>query len=520
MKIVIRSGFLFLIATALVVVMANSTLAQRPNRANAQRPNRQRPKPQPVPPIVPFEKFEHVIVIVQENRTPDNLFQGLCGPPFSMISRCSTKPGPGQYNIQTSNWLDDSSPGGTIQPTPIPLANNYDLDHSHTGWKGMCHLVGGVCKMDEAYRVGCSAMPGQKCPDKPQFKFVQNSPNLSPYLQMATQYGWANYMFQTNQGPSFPAHQFLFGGTSAPTAEDDARGIYASENVGKAGIGTAGSAGCIADAQTRVQLIDPPGVETRKMYPCFEHQTMGDLIRGALTWRYYTPTPGHIWTAPTAIQHICQSSGPGGKCTGAEWTNHVDLKPADILRDISSCQLRNVSWAIPTCKNSDHAKCTTPWGPSWVAAIVNAIGNSSKCDSGAGYWKNTAIFITWDDWGGWYDHEPPDFLPQPQGDYQYGFRVPLLVVSAYTPKNYINNVHHDFGSILRFIQHNFGIEEGALKFADERSKTDLVGFFDLTIAPRQFQNISAPKNAAFFLNDKTKGVGPDDDERPGTPGPP
>jgi hypothetical protein len=183
MKIVTRRGFALMIAMAVVLVIADAAVAQRPNR--------QRPKPQPEPPIGPLQKFEHVIVIVQENRTPDNLFQGLCGPPFSMVSRCSSKPGSGQYNIQTSNWLDDSSLGGTIQPTPIPLANNYDLDHSHSGWKGMCHLVGGVCKMDEAYRVGCSPLPNQKCPDKPQFKFVQNSPNLSPYLQMATQYGWA-----------------------------------------------------------------------------------------------------------------------------------------------------------------------------------------------------------------------------------------------------------------------------------------------------------------------------------------
>src|ERR1700694_6050279 len=101
MKIVTRREFVFLIAMAFVLVMADAALAQRPNRANTQRPNRQRPKPQPVPPIGPFQKFEHVIVIVQENRTPDNLFQGLCGPPFSMVSRCSTKPGPGQYNIQT-----------------------------------------------------------------------------------------------------------------------------------------------------------------------------------------------------------------------------------------------------------------------------------------------------------------------------------------------------------------------------------------------------------------------------------
>jgi phospholipase C len=141
----------------------------------------------------------------------------------------------------------------------------------------------------------------------------------------------------------------------------------------------------------------------------------------------------------------------------------VDLNPADVLRDIKSCHLRSVSWVIPSGHNSDHANLTDGGGPSWVASIVNAIGNQPQCpNETTTYWNNTAIFITWDDSGGWYDHEPPTILAQPQGDYQYGFRVPLIVVSAYTPKGYIDHGRHDFGSILRFIQHNFGIAEGAL----------------------------------------------------------
>ena len=76
-------------------------------------------------------------------------------------------------------------------------------------------------------------------------------------------------MFQTNQGPSFPAHQFLFGGTSAPSAADDAVGIYASENMS----GTGKTAGCTAELGTTVELINPAS-ENNKIYPCFEHQTM------------------------------------------------------------------------------------------------------------------------------------------------------------------------------------------------------------------------------------------------------
>ena len=237
---------------------------------------------------------------------------------------------------------------------------------------------------------------------------------------------------------------------------------------------------------------------------------MPDLFSSKVTWKYYAPGAGSIWTAPNAIKHICVSSGAGGKCTGAEWKNNVDLTPADVLEDIANCKLRSVSWVIPTGQNSDHALTNDGGGPSWVAAIVNAIGNNANCGA-SGYWKDTAIFITWDDWGGWYDHEPPTILPGDQGDYQYGFRVPMIVVSAYTPKGYINNNRHDFGSILRFIQHNFGIAEGALNFADERSITNLTQFFNLKLTPREFKEIVAPKKAVFFQQDKRLATDPDDE---------
>jgi len=447
--------------------------------------------------------FQHVIVIVQENRTPDNLFQGLCMPPYGTSASCSTQPGPNQYNIQTSNWLDKTQHGGVTQPQPVALANDYDLSHAHEAFTQMCDKGREGCKMDGAARIVCYG----DCPGKPQFRYVDNSSGvLNPYLEIATQFGWANYMFQTNQGPSFPAHQFLFGGTSAPTADADALGIFASENVS----GT--TAGCIAARGTTVQLILPPGIEPLdlRIYPCFEHMTMGDFQQ-YFSWKYYAPSAGSIWTAPTAIQHICQSSGYGGECQGEQWTNNVDLHPADVLTDIANCNLRNVSWVIPTAANSDHARVNDGGGPSWVASIVNAVGASDSCDGGNGYWNDTAIFITWDDWGGWYDHAAPEILRQPEGDYQYGFRVPLLVVSAYTPAGYINPYHHHFGSILRFIERNFGIPEGALNFADARAKSDLTLFFDSTLAPRTFQPIPTRLDKDFFTNDKRPAGDPDDD---------
>jgi phospholipase C len=451
-----------------------------------------------------FTRFQHVVVIVQENRTPDNLFQGLCAPPFGNRASCSTSPTSSQYNIQTGRWVDQNSPTGVVHPTPVQLDNDYDLDHSHMAFAKMCDAgANGACRMDGAAGVTCWG----HCPEDPQFKFVSNSSGiLNPYLSLAVQYGWANYMFQTNQGPSFPAHQFIFGGTSAPTAADDEAGIFASENV----VGGNGTAGCIAGPGATVELIGPLG-DVEAVYPCFEHQTIPDLLPTALSWRYYTPQAGSIWTAPNAIQHICRSTGAGGQCIGREWTNNIDLKPADVLLDIANCRLRSVSWVIPNGRNSDHASTTEATGPSWVASILNAIGNSTQCDGNSGYWNDTAIFITWDDWGGWYDHVPPPILPSPQGSYQYGLRVPLIVVSAYTPPAYIDSQPQDFGSLLSFIEQNFGILQGALNFADARAQGSLTDFFDPNLSPRPYTTIPAPLTAKFFINDTRNPTDPDDD---------
>lgn len=456
--------------------------------------------------------FQHVVVIVQENRTPDNLFQGLCTSP----SICnSVNPTTSQYNIQTSNWLDNAVPGGVINPTSVPLDNTYDLSHAHPAWVAQCDLnpSTGLCQMDGAAGVHCSPDTGTTCPPNPQFKFVDNSAgNLNPYLTLATSYGWANYMFQTNQGPSFPAHQFIFGGTSAPSSDEDHNGTYASENMTP---GTGTGAGCVAQSTVLVQLIDSTGTEdpNNQVYPCFEHQTVPDLS-GIPSWRYYTPGAGSIWSAPDAIIHICGPDG-NGHCTGTDWQNNVDpTNPADFLTDVASpnCKLKAVTWIIPTAANSDHAKSNKGGGPSWVASLVNAIGNNTCTNpDGSSFWDTTAIFITWDDWGGWYDHEVPTILGSPFGGYQKGFRVPLLVVSAFTSQKTINNRRHDFGSIIRFIEQNFGITEGALTFADSttRSNTDLTAFFNLT-TPRQFMTIPGAASAATFLAQPV--VGPDDDD--------
>ena len=230
-----------------------------------------------------ISSFQHIILVIQENRTPDNLFQGLCTPTTTNPIPCSTTPGPGQYNIQTKGWLDNTSLTGTTDPHPVRLSLDYDPGHAHSDFLTQCDLKNGSCAMDGAANVGCTAR-SHSCPPKASFGFVDNSKGVvQPYLDLAKSYGWANYMFQTNQGPSFSAHQFLFGATSAPSAHDDHHGIFVY--AGKE------PTGCAAPSTARAGLIGPTGDSLGQIFPCFERKTLTDLLEKlapcilALLWR-------------------------------------------------------------------------------------------------------------------------------------------------------------------------------------------------------------------------------------------
>jgi phospholipase C len=409
---------------------------------------------------------QNVVVIFQENRSPDNLFGS--NPKFL----------PG-VDIATSGL---NSQGKRIPLTPVPLASNYDVSHAHPAFVSMYDHG----KMDGANKIVVVCVKGAKhCPPpNPQFKYVDNSKGLlNPYFQLAEQYTFGDRMFQTNQGPSFPAHQFIISGTSAPSENSD---LFASENP-TGPPNALQDTGCTAPPDESVDLIDPNGGESQSMYPCFEHKTLVDLLDNAgVSWRYYTPLAGSIWTGPNAIRHLR---------FGADW-NNVILKSSQVLTDIANGQLANVSWVIPSGVESDHAGINGGLGPSWVASIVNAIGQSK-------YWNNTVILITWDDWGGWYDHVAPRVI----NSYEYGFRVPLIVVSPFAKPAYVSHVTHDFGSILKFIEGIYNLP--SLGYADALADdlSDCFNFHNRI----GFKKIPAPYDANYFINDKTPPTDPDDD---------
>jgi len=482
----------------------------------------------------------HVVVIVQENRTLDNLF-GSNSPSNQYYLPGLVFSTTGQAHTTVSGTKQVFA----VQAVSIPLAStlgskgsidadDYDPDHSHSpAWVDACDAPvitdpSTDCAMDGFNRVtvtcdtGATGCPG---PAYPTYAYVQYK-DVAPYFQIASHYGYANYMFQTSQGPSFPAHQFIFGGTSQPGV-----GSEPDWFVGEDKIPRAGDNGCVASADSIVKQVDPATQNEISIYPCFTHNTMADLFAAhnpPITWTYYTPGQGSRWSAPDAISTICTNSN--GVCTGRYWTKgaangFIDTNPSDVLTDIRNCQLKQVSWVVPSGLESDHAGQTDGSGPSWVASIVNKVGDSPCTDLVNGetltYWQDTVILITWDDWGGWYETVVPPSLsakaPAVASSYVYGFRVPLLVVSAYTPAGTVSSSTLDFGAILKFIEEVFGglgtISPDPLNpYADYYAYDDLGEFFDFTPPHRRsFESIQAPLKEEVFLNPNRPIEPPDND---------
>jgi len=510
--------------------------------------------------------FQHIIVVVQENRTPDNLFQGLCASPYGTC--------PSPYNISPNGFviLPPGTSGTQVALTPDTLPDDLDPDHGNKSFVQM-YNSGGVNAGPT--HVGCTTSP-YCCPNNASecmingswvfnwLHYVENDNfeyngkfynRLDPYLAVATQYGWANYFFQTNQGPSFPAHQFLLSGTSTTTAPPNT--LFAADNPYGAG-NDFDNTGCTSPNGEVVKLIDGNGNENTNspVYPCFEHATLTDLLDNAgHSWKWYANTSGSIWTAPNAIHHICNPIA-GNTCNGQDWVKNVapyvgPLGPGMVLTDLgvngtshTACQLAAVSWVTPDGGWSDHGGiggAGLGFGPSWVADIVNAVGGVYYDTSGTKhttpcpeYWGNTAVLIVWDDWGGWYDHVLPapnpgvwfdnaqGICPAPSNwgcGYIYGFRVPFMFVSAHTPQQFVSgtvnsqnttactDIQHcyDFGSILQFIESNFGLTtvvQQPYAYADTVAKPLDPQFYSLSTA-RTFTPIPAPVPAICFINPNT-----------------
>ena len=407
-------------------------------------------------------KIQHVVIIVQENRSVDNLFNGLPGA-----------------DTATEGL---NSVGNRTKLVPTPMTARYDLDHSHIGFEteyDSGRMDGFNLEESQCYgREGC----GQR--ERLAYGYVPQN-EVRPYFDMAEQYVFADRMFETNQGPSFPAHQYLISGTSTIEKDSEFRASAKALSATQKVVG-----GCDSPAGSLALTIGAHGQQTRQVFPCFERPAITDLLDAkAISWHYYQPTTGAgLWNAFDAIRHIWQSP---------EYAQNVIWPSRRFFNDVSQHTLPNVVWVIPPSKSSDHPHTTDGSGPAWVASVVDAVGESS-------YWNNTAIFVLWDDWGGWYDH----VKPEQYNSYELGFRVPLIVISPYAKKSFVSHARHEFGSILKFTEKAFGLP--SLGTTDVRSD-DLADCFNFLQKPRRFVPIKKQLSESYFLTQPNSTEPVDDD---------
>ena len=296
---------------------------------------------------------------------------------------------------------------------------------------------------------------------------------------MAQQYVLADHLFQTQGSGSFIAHQDLIAGG---TAINSTQSLIDDPSTSPWG--------CTAPPSTTTSLITVQGqyLAGQGPYPCLTYPTgtLRDLLDlHGVTWKYYAPpyktrTVGVLWNAFAAIDAVYK---------GPEWSTNISTPETNILSDVAGGTLPMLSWVIPNSQDSDH-----PWsghgvddGPSWVAQVVNAIGESS-------YWDSTAIVIVWDDWGGFYDHVPPAFIDHAGG---LGFRVPMIVISPYVSPGTISHTQYEFGSILKFIEGRFNL--GSLGTTDQRA-TSIGGLLHLKRNPIPFTPIPSNRSREYFLH--------------------
>jgi phospholipase C len=366
--------------------------------------------------------IRHVVFVFKENRSFDHMF--------------GTMPG---VNGATQGKL---SSGRTIPLSHTPdRSGNYAHD-----WASALKAIDGG-KMDGFDETHDCGEPRYLCYSQ------YNENDIPNYFTYAKRYLIADNFFTSMTGPSFPNHQYTIaaqsnGGISNPIF--DGRELAAGW-------------GCDSPQGTFVVSYDPSTKQFSQISPCQDYETLADLLDAVgISWKYYAPdqgTPGYQWSAFDAVKHI--RNGPEWRSNVVSYTQFVS-----DASDRATCKLPAVSWLIPDAHDSEHPTAPMSRGQNWTTQQINAVMQGA-C------WSSTAIFLTWDDHGGYYDHVPP---PNVDG-FGAGIRVPLLIISPFVRPGTVYSKSGTFDSLLAFVEANWRLRNLTQR---DRTANNLMDAFHFT----------------------------------------
>jgi phospholipase C len=368
--------------------------------------------------------IQHVVFIIKENRSFDNMF--------------GTYPG-----------ADGATQGKMSNGTVIQLQHTPDMtphDFDHTWYSALNSIDGG--KMDRFDLDPLASVDGDL------LAYSQlNQTDIPNYFAYAQNFVLADHAFSSLHGPSMPNHFYTIAATS-----DD----VISAPVQR---GNDWSWGCDSNDPNMTVQVQPPNRTITSVFPCFDFETLTDILdQAGVSWHYYAPSygeRGYQYSSLDEVKHIRY---------GNDWATDV-VPDTQFQTDALAGNLPSVSWLVTGIAN-EHPPNPTCYGENWTVQQINAIMQGPD-------WPTTAIFLVWDDFGGFYDHVVP-----PNVDfYGLGERVPYLIISPYAIPGYISHTVYEHSSVIKFIEETFNLPNLGNRDVDANDMMDSFNFNQTPNAP-------------------------------------
>ena len=415
--------------------------------------------------VAQSSKIQHIIFIVQENHSFDNYFgtypgaNGIFNISIPVNINDSALGYVSPYHLSATvpvSIVGDELPPGISDPDDLAAVmadptSPYHLSSESIGrdlsqaW-AVAHEAYDNGKMD-----GFATAEGSNI----TMGYYDNQ-DIPYYWDYAYYYVLDDNFFSSEMGPSFPNHLYIASGASGPTNLNYPWILNSSV------------------------INNPPGNFTLQAFDFTWATLAQELSNANMSWTWYdgdaNATAPSIWNVLPLFNYF--QTHPD------QLTEHVK-NTKDFVTDIQSNNLPAVSWIIPGAWHpptppfpavfsnesiSEHPPARSDAGMDYVAYLVNEVMESPA-------WSSTAIVITWDDYGGFYDHVPP-----PQIDkYGEGFRVPTLVISPWAKPHYIDHTEYEFGSLLRLAEVNFNLPTLGGRDA---TANDMMNSFNFSQTPR------------------------------------